>query len=150
MNFAFRPVARLLLPCFCLTALLNATGVLTPSLHAQQPSKTQSDDVLRINADLVQTAVTVVDKDGRFVDGLDQSKFELTVDGEPRPISFFEQVTAGSAREEQLATRTEPGAAATKTPAIPPSVRGRNIVFFIDDLHLSADSSHHRSSLHHR
>jgi hypothetical protein len=116
MNFTFRPAARFLLSCFCLTALLNAMGGLTPILNAQEPAKPQSDDVLRINTDLVQTAVTVVDKDGRFVDGVDRSKFELTVDGKPRPISFFERVTAGSAREEQLATRADPGATATNAP----------------------------------
>lgn len=143
MNFTFRPAARLLVWCVCLTALLNAMGAmggLTPIAHAQQPSKPQSDDVLRINTDLVQTAVTVVDKDGRFVDGLDRNQFELTVDGKTRPISFFERVTAGSAREAQLATRAEPGATATKAPPISATVRGRNIVFFIDDVHLSPDS----------
>lgn len=140
MNFACRPATRLLLPCVCLTALINAMGGLTPILHAQQPSKPQSDGVVRITTDLVQTAVTVVDKDGRFVDGLDRNQFELTVDGKPRPISFFERVTAGSSREEQLATRVEPGGTAMKAPPIPASVRGRSIVFFIDDLHLSPDS----------
>jgi len=112
---------------------------LSPLVNAQQPqSKTQDDDVLRINADLVQTAFTVIDKNGRFVDGLDREQFELTVDGKPRPISFFERVTAGSLRETQLTARNEPGMEPTK--AIPPTVRGRSIVFFIDDLHLSADS----------
>ena len=98
MNFAFRPAARFFLSCLCLTALLNAMGGLTPTSYAQQPSKPQSDEVVRITTDLVQTAVTVVDKDGRFVDGLDRNQFELTVDGKPRPINFFERVKAGSAR----------------------------------------------------
>ncbi|MDX6528525.1 MAG: hypothetical protein QOH41_815 [Blastocatellia bacterium] len=122
----------------CLTALVN----FTPSISnaQQQLPAPQSDDVLRINTDLVQTAFTVVDKNGRFVDGLDRSQFELTVDGKPRPISFFERVTAGSDREAQLAVRHDPSAAPAKMPAIPPSVRGRTIVFFIDDLHLSPDS----------
>jgi VWFA-related protein len=102
--------------------------------------KAQDGDVLRINTDLVQTAFTVIDKDGHFVDGLERSQFELTVDGKPRPISFFERVTAGSSREEQLANRADAGAAAAKSPAIRQTVRGRNIVFFIDDLHLSLDS----------
>ena len=109
--------------------------------NAQQRRPDQSsDDVLRINADLVQTAFTVVDKSGRFVDGLDRAQFELMVDGKPRPISFFERITSGSAREAQLATRNEPDAAAVKNPAVRPSVHGRTIVFFIDDLHLSPDS----------
>lgn len=121
----------------CLTALIVFTG---GSASAQEPSKPQADDVLRVNAELVQTAITVVDKNGRFVDGLDRAQFELTVDGKPRPISFFERVTAGSAREAELASRNDPAAAPTNAPASPPSMRGRNIVFFVDDLHLSPDS----------
>src|SRR5438477_6873288 len=62
------------------------------------------------------------------------------MDGKPRPISSFEPLPARSARAPQLATRAEPGAAPTTAPAIPPSVRARSIVFFIDDLHLSPDS----------
>lgn len=121
----------------CLTALIALTG---GSASAQEPSKPQAGDVLRVNTELVQTAITVVDKNGRFVDGLDRAQFELTVDGKPRPISFLERVTAGSAREAELAGRNDPAAAPTNAPASPPSVRGRNIVFFIDDLHLSPDS----------
>lgn len=136
MSFANRPSTRFLISFVCLAALGNG---IVPAINGQQPqSKVQDDDVLRINADLVQTAITVVDKNGHFVEGLDRGQFELTVDGKPRPISFFERVTAGSAREAQLANRDEP--TSTKTPATPPTARGRSIVFFIDDLHLSADS----------
>lgn len=136
MNFANRTKTRFLISCLCVTALLTCAGF--SSIVKAQQTKPQDDEVLRINADLVQTAMTVIDKNGHFVDGLDRGQFELTVDGKPRPISFFERVTAGSARETQLANRADPGAA--KAPAIAPSVRGRTIVFFIDDLHLSADS----------
>src|SRR5437870_8849081 len=134
MTFPNLTLTSFLLSSLCLTALLNGMGGLPPVVNAQQPQrKTQDEDVLRINADLVQTAITVIDKNGRFVDGLDRGQFELTVDGKPRPISFFERITAGSAREAQLVTRNEPDAAPTKAPVIPPSVRGRSIVFFIDD-----------------
>src|SRR6266550_6432394 len=117
--------------------LLALTAIHVGLAHAQQPQK-PADDVLRVNTELVQTAITVIDKQGRFVDGLSRDQFELAVDGKPRPISFFERVTAGSPRETQLTARNEPGPELTK--AIPPTVRGRSIVFFIDDLHLSADS----------
>jgi VWFA-related protein len=125
---------RFVIVGLCLISLFNGTAAI-----AQQPQpKAQDDDVLRINADLVQTAITVIDKDGRFVDGLDRSQFELTVDGKVRPINFFERVTAGSSREAQLATREAPDAVATNS--VPPAVRGRNVIFFIDDAHLSPDS----------
>ena len=103
------------------------------------PPNPQTDDVLRINTELVQTGVTVFDKQGHFVDGLKPEQFELRVDGKPVSISFFERVTAGTAGEEkQLAA----AASATKPTGIAPgaSYRGRLIIFFVDDLHLSLDS----------
>ncbi|HET7286819.1 MAG TPA: VWA domain-containing protein, partial [Pyrinomonadaceae bacterium] len=62
------------------------------------------------------------------------------VDGKVRPVAFFERIAAGSARESELAaTLGNPAEAATK-PIAPPRIPGRTILFFIDDLHLSADS----------
>ena len=142
MKSANRPAMRFLLSLLCLAALANGVSRFTPVVIAQQPSNPQSVDVLRTNTDLVQTAITVVDKNGHFVDGLDRGQFTLLVDGQPRPISFFEQVTAGSSREAQLATRNGIDPAAIKAAPASPTVRGRTIVFFIDDLHLEPDSMH--------
>ncbi len=105
-----------------------------------QQEKTQSpDEVLKINTELVQTGVTVFDKQGRFVDGLKKEDFELRVDGRPVSISFFENIVAGSLRDRtaRLAGK-EP--TALKDPASAPSTRQRTIVFFLDDRHLSLDS----------
>jgi VWFA-related protein len=125
---------------FCLGTALIIT---VQSAPGQQPRPTPSpDDVLRINTDLVQTAITVVDKNGRFVDGLEKSQFELTVDGKPRPISFLERVTAGTLREEQLANHNPVVGPPLNVAAANPIVHGRTIVFFIDDLHLEPDSMH--------
>jgi VWFA-related protein len=130
---------RCRLMVFCLAALISvASG---PAL-AQERSKPQSEDVLRINTDLVQTAITVVDKNGHFVDGLSREQFELLVDGKPRPISFFERVTAGSDREEQLPVRNGANTTPKNPPAPGATVHGRTIVFFIDDIHQSPDSMH--------
>ena len=137
MKFTDHPTMRSVLFVLCLTVLLNLTN--RPAI-AQQPSKTQADDVLRINTDLVQTAITVVDKNGHFVDGLDRGQFALMVDGKRREISFFERVTAGSAREEQITARPYANPSQIKTPFPGATVRGRTIVFFVDDLHLSPDS----------
>ena len=114
---------------FCLIVILVCCGVTV----AQDP------EVLRTNTDLVQTAVTVLDKKGHFVEGLQRDQFELIVDGKTRPVAFFERIAAGSARERELAALGNPNAATT-TPTAAPRVPGRTIVFFIDDLHLSADS----------
>src|SRR5437870_351189 len=112
----------------------------TSSLVAQQPQK-PADDVLRINTELVQTAITVVDKNGHFVDGLNREQFELLIDGKPRPISFLERVTTNTPREEQLTRRADTSAPALKPPTVS-TVRGRTIIFLIDDMHMAADSLH--------
>ncbi|HEU4715027.1 MAG TPA: VWA domain-containing protein [Pyrinomonadaceae bacterium] len=104
----------------------------------QQPQQDPADEVIRITTDLVQTGVVVLDKQGKFVDGLKQDQFVLKIDGQPVTPAFFEQVTAGTAREAQLEkSGGKPPTTATETGA---STHGRSIIFFIDDLHLSADS----------
>jgi VWFA-related protein len=100
----------------------------------------QETEVVRTNVDLVQTAITVLDKNGKFVEGLQREQFELLVDGKPRPVAFFERIAAGSARESELANFTNPAEPGAKPVAPPARVPGRTILFFFDDLHLSADS----------
>jgi VWFA-related protein len=99
----------------------------------------QETEVVRTNVELVQTAITVLDKKGNFVDGLQREQFELIVDGKTRPVAFFERIAAGSAREGELASLGNPTDPTAKA-AAPARVLGRTIVFFIDDLHLSPDS----------
>lgn len=105
---------------------------------AQQPATSPQTDVVRVNTELVQTAVTVLDKKGNFVEGLQREQFELTVDGKPRQVAFFERIAAGSTRERELADR---GVGVNPNAPLPrATIPGRTIVFFIDDLHLSPDS----------
>jgi VWFA-related protein len=100
-------------------------------------SVAKAQDVIRTDTELVQTAVTVLDKKGHFVEGLQREQFELTVDGKPRPVAFFERVAAGSPRELEIAALNNNSAT---VPTTVPRIPGRTIVFFIDDLHLSPDS----------
>ena len=104
----------------------------------QENKSKQTDDTIRITTELVQTGVIVLDKQGRFVDGLKPEQFELRVDGKPLPIGFFERVVSGSIEEEkaQLSAR----GSSTSPTAPPPTLtsQGRTIIFFIDDFHLSA------------
>src|ERR1041384_7323969 len=119
----------------CLILLLVA---LCSVANAQQP-----DEVIRVNTELVQTAVTVLDKKGNFVEGLQRDQFELIVDGKPRQVAFFERVASGSARERELATvgnPNDPTTTNTAPAAATPRIPGRTIVFFLDDLHLTPDS----------
>lgn len=120
----------------------------------QQPASQDDDEVIRVNAEIVQTDVTVVDKRGRLVEGLKPEQFELKVDGRVVPLSFFERVTAGGADEESklnAARGVKTTAANTHTHEAARQTiegRGRVIFFFVDDLHLAADSlSRTRKSL---
>jgi VWFA-related protein len=116
---------------FCLFVLLVAMCSVASA---------QETEVVRTNTELVQTAVTVLDKKGNFVEGLKREQFELTVDGKPRPVAFFERIASGSARERELATLADPTSNTTAPPLTPTKVPGRTIIFFLDDLHLSPDS----------
>jgi VWFA-related protein len=130
----FKPWRRQLL----LTLLFAAAT--TPAVHAQQTQK-PTDDVIKVNTELVQTAITVVDKDGHFVDGLERENFQLLIDGKPRPINLFDRVTGGNGNEPQL-TKSEPIDPKLPKTAKPSTVLGRTIIFFIDDMHMSPDSMH--------
>lgn len=120
------------------TSVAFAQGQVAPS---PRPSP-QDVEVIRVSTELVQTDVMVFDKDGHFVDGLQREQFELRVDGKPQPLSLFDRLVSGSQKEEQLVS-------ARKTPALGSAAssnaeqHGRTVVFFIDDLHLSASSVQH-------
>jgi len=125
---------------FVLTlVIVVCAGVFATTTFAQDPPA-QGEEVIKVNASLVQTDVMVFSKDGRFVDGLKREQFVLKIDGKPREISFFEQVRAGTRNEEaQLAAaRGQSSTSGNQAPV--PLDRGRTIFFFLDDVHLSPES----------
>ncbi len=119
---------------------LTAFALLTFGQQNPTPDA-QTDEVLRIDTELIQTGVTVLDKRGRFVEGLKPEQFELRVDGKPVQLSFFDRVTAWTAREEKQVAAAARGNAPNAPESLPSaaSYRGRTIIFFIDDLHLSLE-----------
>jgi VWFA-related protein len=120
--------------------ILLLTAALGGLVAAQEPQPSPPPpDVLRVTTELVQSEVMVFDKQGHFVTGLQREQFELTVDGKPQPISLFEEVRAGTAKERvQLSSVID--SRILLRPTSPIESQGRTIVFFIDDLHLSLDS----------
>jgi VWFA-related protein len=108
---------------------LNLCLTSTLCVVAQVPARPTENDVVRINAELIQTELTVVDSKGRFVDGLSGNQFELRVDGKLVPVSFFERVSPVNPEARQPAR---------SKPVNNFNERARTIVFFVDDLHLSA------------
>jgi len=59
------------------------------------PSPAETEDVVRVNTELVQTDVMVFDTEGKLVNGLQPEQFELLIDGKPQPITFFDSVVTG-------------------------------------------------------
>src|SRR5215213_2932123 len=112
--------------------------VTSPATPAQtstpSPSPRSQEDVVRVYTELVQTDVKVFDKQGKFVNGLTADNFELRIDGKPRPIQAFEQITAGSDEESQLAAARGATTINLKRPV--PLDRGRIVFFYIDDIHM--------------
>lgn len=125
----------------CILLLCCAASARTQTTETPKPPD-QSDDVVRVNTELIQTDVMVFDRQGRFVTDLARENFELRIDGKPRPIGFFDRIQAGTASEErQLAAAR--GIATGSNPsqrAVAPLDRGRPVFFFIDDLHMSSSS----------
>lgn len=113
----------------------------------QTPTPTPDNDTIRVNTDLIQTNVTVVDKNNRFVDGLKQEQFELRVDGKQMPINFFDAVVAPARTNENLPNNLR---AQTNSASDNPTLNERRVIFFVDDLHLSLDSlARTRSTVNH-
>jgi VWFA-related protein len=133
-----RSLSNCLLVFSWLVLIVPAAGAQTqPEKQTQDPQ----DDVVRVDTTLVQTDVMVFDKKGHFVDGLRPEQFELKIDHKPQPIAFFERITSGSLRDSRAGAAAA-GANPAGDPATRPTntPRGRVVIFFIDDLHLSPGS----------
>ena len=126
-------------------ATLAGSLALSLSAFAQnsspaRPSPTP-DDVVRVETNLAQTDVIVLDKRGQVVRGLKPSDFELRVDEKIQPVTTFDEVISGSPKEERRLDRNAAVNAAAKDP-VPPNAGQRSrplIFFFVDDVHLSGD-----------
>ena len=124
------------LPVCVLLLLSSEVG-----LSQTPPAQTSQDqtEVLRVYTELVQTDVTVVDRQGNFVNGLTREDFELRIDGKVKPIDFFEKITAGSINEELQIAAARGSSTRLNQPKSGgpvPLDRGRPIFFYVDDLHL--------------
>lgn len=126
-----------------LVVMLCSYAMVAAAVVSQTPqSPPEQAEIVRINTQLVQTDVMVFDKQGKFVTGLRPQDFELHIDGKPRPISFFELVSTGSANEEsQLAAARNLRSVKDINAPVPADLdRGRVIFFYVDDLHLSPNN----------
>src|SRR5262245_9663455 len=136
-----QPKNRLIINVFVafIGSLAVSTIAVAQSSRVAKPSPTP-DDVIRIETNLAQTDVLVVDKKGQVVSGLKPSEFELRVDEKLQPITSFDEVISGSSREEKRvdAARALNAMSKPSTAEHPAEKRRPLIFFFIDDVHLSA------------
>jgi VWFA-related protein len=112
--------------------LIGSAGLLT----GQQPAT-----VFRAGAKLVEVTVTVLDKKGHAVNGLESADFTVLDEGKPRPVAFF-----------RFDGGPETAPATAPPPALPPGVfsnlraaategRPRNITALVIDT-LNTDPQH--------
>lgn len=103
------------------------------SFSAQEPISSppvNNEEILKIDTNLIQTGVTVINKSGQFVNDLKLQDFEVRVDGKPVTPNFFDKVTE---------RRQNSKVAANSNTAV--VERGRTLVFLVDDVHLGAEST---------
>ena len=130
--------AILVASVICLTA---STAFGQKKKPTPTPKPQESDEVVRITTELVQTDVMVFDKEGKFVEGLKPEQFQLVVDGQPQTIELFESVVTGG-RNERVALRAARENKRAQTPEVsePRNEVGRTVLFFVNDLHLDPGS----------
>ncbi len=102
-------------------------------LAAAVPASAQQDDLPAvftetIDVRVVNIEVVVTDRKGNRVHGLEASDFEVLVDGEPMPISYFTEI-------DESVARARAGAAVAGVPSLDPNTPvGTNFLVFVDDL----------------
>jgi VWFA-related protein len=126
----------LVLICGC-WALTRAQDEKKSTLPNKSTERTE-DDVIKISTDLIQTGVSVFDKKGQFIKDLRLEDFELSVDGKPVSVSFFERNTSGGDELKAGPNSIKPETVSNASGGL--VGRGRNILFVVDDIHLSPSS----------
>jgi VWFA-related protein len=108
-------------------------------VFAQQPTPQKDDDVVKISTDLIQVDVTVTDKSGKVVTGLQQGDFEVFENGDKQKISnfaFASRTSGGAVAGNAAASTGDTSANGNGTAQTMSSVR-RTIVIVVDDMNMS-------------
>ena len=89
-------------------------------------AQTQKPPVFRATTNIIQTDVTVLDRDGRPVKGLTIDDFELYEDGEKQEILGFAEVNIPDAVDAPVWLRDS-------SPDVTSALNGRVLLFLLDD-----------------
>jgi VWFA-related protein len=117
----------------CTLPIVALVVAALPAAGQEPPLQDLFGDVIDVR--VVNVEVVVTDDQGYRIPGLDASDFELLVDGEPVPISYFTEVDDGHARGALKDGRppTSFEAAAMSVPlVIPDEAVGTNFLIFMD------------------
>ncbi|MBC7910516.1 MAG: VWA domain-containing protein [Pyrinomonadaceae bacterium] len=119
----------------------------TPAASSAKQDTSQQDDTIRVGTAVVQTEAIVTDKNGKRINGLTASDFQVMDDGAPQTIDFFTVIegsrvlnapaAAGSGGAGNAASGA--GAEAPASPLTNP-YQGRHIALVFDDLNISLDN----------
>lgn len=135
----------LLLSTQLVAGTLGQQPATPPTTPATQPQQPESDEVVRINTNLVQVDAVVTDKSGKMVTDLKPEEVEIFEDGRQQKITHF---SYNVAQTPATISNTTSSPKNTNTPPLPPSklkpedIR-RTIALVVDDLGLSFESTYY-------
>lgn len=109
-------------------ALAGAAAIATFLTFAASDAAAQQPPTFKARVELVTVDATVLDKDGRPVQGLGPDDFRLTIEGEPRRIVSAQFISYPGA--ESAADRAAAGGAATQT------LEGRVLLIAVDQANI--------------
>jgi len=117
---------------------MRSTGLLLALLFVPQ----QAPPTFKSGVALVTVDVSVLDRDGRPVEGLGAEDFEVKLDGRVYPVKVASFVQIATRRMASVGTGTVPAGAAAGASSVPASSGAqpdaRVYVFLVDDLSFSA------------
>jgi VWFA-related protein len=126
-----------------LAALVCLTALPLVWVHSQEqkpPQNPADQTVVRIETELVQIDVVVVEKDGKLVRDLRREDFELYEDGKKQPVSHFAVGTAAKPARWLSVEKKKPGAEPAASAAPAEVTAGRYIVLAVDDYHIAPEN----------
>lgn len=102
---------------------LGCLLLLAHPASAQNPPKTQDDDVVKVKSNLVNIDVIVKDKKGKYISELTAEDFTITENGVAQKVEFFDAPLSGANTTTANAT----------SPSQPPTTAPRNYVSLVLD-----------------
>jgi len=138
MSLAFRTITKRFLGKF-LCLLVSGSMCLTLVVTAQQQEKQQTkkpgdeDDIIKVNANLVNLDVTVKDKKGKAVTDLKAEDFTISENGARQTIEFFDSTLSAKNSDAQPASADSAASGSGVVTTTSRSGIPRNIVSLVLD-----------------